>query len=228
MGRRTKTKKAKKRRAAPTDCFKDVVIQKCPGKSTRACAISRGRKRSCRAIRFSGAHGTYQRMRSRSANGTVLQIRKARRSRTTKIEYIPPGVVDLGLYIIPRLEMHDVVLPEGLRTLRFTFVNMPPYPSPNFRNITLPNSMDAIYIEESPVSSLDPTDWRNVPLKTLYVTNLYRSNPMQSFLQVVHRNVRPHSLSAVDYNATNPRDESQDARDEYVTDVRRGHELGTQ
>ncbi|CAK4089368.1 unnamed protein product [Aphanomyces euteiches] len=194
MGRHTKTKKAKKRRAAPTECSKVVVIQKCPGKSTRACAITRGRKRSCRVIRFSGAHGTYQRMRSRGTNGTVLQIRKARRSCTTKIEYIPPGVVDLGLYIIPRLEMHDVVLPEGLRTLRFTFVNIPPYPSPNFRNITLPNSMEAIYIEESPVSSLDPTDWRNVPLKTLVFS--------KSSIETFDRTVFPPSITTLQIRET--------------------------
>ncbi|CAK4675541.1 unnamed protein product [Aphanomyces euteiches] len=195
MGRHTKTKKAKKRRAAPTECSKDVVIQKCPGKSTRACAITRGRKRSCRVIRFSGAHGTYQRMRSRGTNGTVLQIRKARRSRTTKIEYIPPGVVDLGLYIIPRLEMHDVVLPEGLRTLRFTFVNIPPYPS-----ITLPNSMEAIYIEESPVSSLDPTDWRNVPLKTLQIRETKVKTLATSTLptSVVAMNLEHNEISSVE------------------------------
>ncbi|KAH9115726.1 hypothetical protein AeMF1_010242 [Aphanomyces euteiches] len=169
MGRHTKTKKAKKRRAAPTECSKDVVIQKCPGKSTRACAITRGRKRSCRVIRFSGAHGTYQRMRSRGTNGTVLQIRKARRSRTTKIEYIPPGVVDLIGDSTSSLGWKCTTLcfQRGCEPYASGFVNIPPYPS-----ITLPNSMEAIYIEESPVSSLDPTDWRNVPLKTLYVTHL--------------------------------------------------------
>ncbi|KAG9416057.1 hypothetical protein AC1031_000456 [Aphanomyces cochlioides] len=98
-------------------------------------------------------------------------------------------------YKVRRLEMHDIVFPEGLKYLRFKFTNLPPYPSDKFKNITLPKSMEALYFESMVIDSLDPSEWRDVPLKTLS----FFKTTVQSF----DRDVFPPSISTLQIRYSN-------------------------
>ncbi|CAK4087581.1 unnamed protein product [Aphanomyces euteiches] len=71
-------------------------------------------------------------------------------------------------------------------------------------NITLPKSMEALYFDNMVIDSLDPSEWRNVPLKTVYVHRLLLlllligfSSFFKTTVQSFDRAVFPPSISTL-------------------------------
>ncbi|KAH9124693.1 hypothetical protein AeMF1_004588 [Aphanomyces euteiches] len=180
--------------AVPVGCSKEeIVIQRCPDRNgSFACILSQDADKTCQIEPTGGTTGSFRQI---SGEYLMLRIYRPKRTKTLKVEYVPQGITNFEFYKVRRLEMHDIVFPEGLKYLRFKFTNLPPYPSDKFKNITLPKSMEALYFDNMVIDSLDPSEWRNVPLKTVS----FFKTTVQSF----DRAVFPPSISTLQIRYSN-------------------------
>ncbi|KAH9117571.1 hypothetical protein LEN26_012590 [Aphanomyces euteiches] len=180
--------------AVPVGCSKEeIVIQRCPDRNgSFACILSQDADKTCQIEPTGGTTGSFRQI---SGEYLTLRIYRPKRTKTLKVEYVPQGITNFEFYKVRRLEMHDIVFPEGLKYLRFKFTNLPPYPSDKFKNITLPKSMEALYFDNMVIDSLDPSEWRNVPLKTVS----FFKTTVQSF----DRAVFPPSISTLQIRYSN-------------------------
>ncbi|KAH9138656.1 hypothetical protein AeRB84_017065 [Aphanomyces euteiches] len=151
---------------APVPCSaNEIRIQRCPDQNASdPCVVTQNEDNSCDLTLAGGTTGSFRIIDSVEK---TLRIYKTNRTKSVKFEYLPQGFANLEFYLVRRLELRDIVLPEGLRSIRFKFTNLPPYPSDRFRNITLPKTITALYFEELRLDSFDPSEWRDVPLKSL-------------------------------------------------------------
>ncbi|KAG9416059.1 hypothetical protein AC1031_000457 [Aphanomyces cochlioides] len=161
-----RAKKKSLQTTAPVTCSaKEITIQRCPDQNeSDPCVVTQKEDNSCDLTLAGGTTGSFRIIDSVEK---TLRIYKTNRTKSVKFEYLPQGFANLEFYLVRRLELHDIVLPEGLHSIRFKFTNLPSYPSDKFRNITLPKTIKALYFEELKLDSLDPSEWRDVPLKSL-------------------------------------------------------------
>ncbi|ETW08254.1 hypothetical protein, variant 1 [Aphanomyces invadans] len=120
----------------------------------------------------------------------IMRMNKAAKSKTllvanvkvanVVVQAVPPGTDRLEFSHFQRVEMHDIVLPTGITTISFSRGIVGAYPSPTFRNITLPPTVKEVSFRCVKMELFNPTEWAAVPMETMGLHN----NMLDSFVNV--------------------------------------------
>ncbi|KAG9416046.1 hypothetical protein AC1031_000447 [Aphanomyces cochlioides] len=90
---------------------------------------------------------------------------------TMKIDAIPTGFTRLEHLRVRRLEMHDVVIPDGMHNIWLANGTLEGFPSGHFYNITLPTSVTDVTFRSLKMKTFNPSSCVNVPIKNMVLAN---------------------------------------------------------
>ncbi|KAF0687629.1 Aste57867_20613 [Aphanomyces stellatus] len=115
---------------------------------------------------------------------TVIAVKKA--SDVLTIAALPARVTRLDCVATDHVVLENMTLSSSLGAISFTDGRLKGYPTPGFRNLTLPPSLVDMTLQSMQMTTFDPTEWRDSALITLNVfDNALRSLDNVIFPQAV-------------------------------------------
>ncbi|ETW08255.1 hypothetical protein, variant 2 [Aphanomyces invadans] len=176
----SKQQRPKKENVDLSNCkSKTAALTQCTiGWRERYC-IMRMNKGKCESTRISNKDKHFNLSTNKAAKSKTLLVANVKVANVV-VQAVPPGTDRLEFSHFQRVEMHDIVLPTGITTISFSRGIVGAYPSPTFRNITLPPTVKEVSFRCVKMELFNPTEWAAVPMETMGLHN----NMLDSFVNV--------------------------------------------
>ncbi|CAK4635068.1 unnamed protein product [Aphanomyces euteiches] len=165
---------------APVPCSaNEIRIQRCPDQNeSDPCVVTQNEDNSCDLTLAGGITGSFRIIDSVEK---TLRIYKTNRTKSVKFEYLPQGFANLEFYLVRRLELRDIVLPEGLhpsewrdvplKSLKFFRATVQ-----SFDHVLFPPSITTLQIRYGNITTLEtstlPTSLKALNLEYNQLTNV--------------------------------------------------------
>ncbi|KAF0740588.1 hypothetical protein Ae201684_003965 [Aphanomyces euteiches] len=176
--KKDKRKREKRKNAKSADLTRDcpdvLTLRSCPDANgtEHFCSFKLMRSGRCRKEMFTADKKSRHYYISEQDEGAERALVIERVGfETMKIDAIPTGFTRLELLRVRRLEMHDVVIPDGMHNIWLANGTLDGFPSGHFYNITLPTSVTDVTFWSLKLKTFNPSSWVNVPIKNMVLAN---------------------------------------------------------